>query len=159
MTDADFKQFRAFRGLTAPHPPRVMLDGDRPQPYILAGLAVCILLVAAFLATEMQAFPVGCRNKSTFRATSGCVMRADDLRGNASSRSLILDFEPGISIRPPVHLGPQVLPLAERRVSNVAQILHDDSPCADRYRVADQCFGCGMNKMPCYGSLMPLCSN
>lgn len=150
----DFKRFRAFGGLKAPHLCRVMLDRDRPEANVFARLPVCVLLVTTLLATEAKSFSVGRRDVSTYRTTSGCVPWAYDLRLDSNSSRLILDLESGIGIRPSVYFRPKVFALTQRTVSNVREVFKDYSPGIVVNRVLNQGFRSTVQQHVGYGSLV-----
>ena len=145
----------AFRGFKAPRLRSVARNGDRPRPNVFRGLTVCIVLVAALLTAELQAFPVRCRDMAAGTTPTACIARADRFQFDTDSSSLVCDFESHIGIRPAVDFGTQVFPLAQRTVSNVLQVFNHDAPCSDINRVADQCLRGDMQEMSRYSSLMP----
>ena len=150
-----YLQFRAFGGFKAPRLRCVARYGDRPRPNVLRGLMVCIVLVAALLTAEAQAFSVRCRDMAAGTAPTACVARTDCFQFDSDSSGLVSDLESHISIRPAVNFGTEVFPLAQRTVSDVLQVLNHDAPHSGLNRVADQCLGCGMQEMSRYSSLMP----
>ena len=145
----------ALRGFKAPRLRSVTRNGDRPRPNVFRGLTVCIVLVATLLTTELQAFPVRCRDMAAGTTPTACVAGADCFQFDSDSSSLVCDFESHIGVWPAVDFGTQVFPLTQRTVSNVREFLHDDLSCTDPNRVADQCLGGDMQEMSRYGSLMP----
>lgn len=136
-----YLQFRVFTGFNAPRLHSVARYGDRPCPNVLRGLSVCIVLVAALLAAEVQALPVRCRDMAAGTTPTACVARTDRLQFDSDSSSFVCDLESHIGIRPTVNFGTEVFPLAQRTVSKVREFLHDDASCANFNRVADQCLG------------------
>lgn len=148
-------QFRVFRGFKAPRLHGVARDGDGPCPNVLRGLTVSVVLVAAFLATELQAFPVRGRDMAAGTTPTAGVAGTDRLQFDSDRSSLVGDLESHIGIRPAVDFGTQVFPLAQRTVSQVLQVFDHDAPCSDLNRVADQCLGGDMQQMSRYSSLMP----
>ena len=144
----------ALRGFKAPRLRSVARYGDRPCPNILRGLAVCIVLVATLLATEVKAFSVGCRDMAAGTTPTACISGTDRFQFDANGCRLVCDLESHIGIRPAVDFGSEVFPLAQRSISNVLQVFHHDAPCSDLNRVADQCLGGDMQEMSRYGSLV-----
>lgn len=132
-----------------------MRQGDRPCSNVLRGIAVGIITVSALLAVEVKSFAIGCRDMAAGIAATACVLGINQFRFDSDCRSLVTDLESGFSIRPSMYLGSEVFPLIERRVSNVAQVLKNDTASTDFNRVTDQCFRCDMQEMSRYGSLMP----
>ena len=151
----DFRQFRAFWGLMAPRLSGDMRQGDRPRSNVLRGIAVGIITVSALLAVEVKSFAIGCRDMAAGIAATACVLGINQFRFDSDCRSLVTDLESGFSIRPSMYLGSEIFPIIERRVSNVAQVLKNDTTSTDFNRVTDQCFRCDMQEMSRYGSLMP----
>ena len=137
-----------------PHFHRVMLDGNRPCPDVLRGLAVGILSVAALLTAEVKADPVGRRDMATDTTSTACVFRTDDLSFNSKSLCFVPYLKSGLGVRPPVNFGPEVLSFAQRTVSDVRQVFHDNTPCSNFNRVANQCFRSDMQEMSRYGSFV-----
>ena len=129
--------------------------GDRPCPNILRGLTVGIVFVTALLATEVQAFPVRCRDMAAGTTPTACVTRTNRLQFDTNSSSLVDDLESHIGIRPAVDFGTQVFPLTQRTVSYIAEFFDHDAPCSNLNRVADQCLTCRVEQVRGYGSLMP----
>ena len=83
------------------------------------------------------------------------VLWIDQLESNSFRSSLILDKELSLCIWPAVDFGPEVFPFLERTVSDVAQVLADDSLCSDTNRVVYQLFTCKMKQVLRYGCLVP----
>ena len=132
-----------------------MPGSDRPCSNILRGVTVSIIFVAAFLATETQTFPIGCRDMAAGATTPACVFGINCLQFNSNSSSFIPDLKPGISVRPTVDFGSEVFPFAQRTVSDIRQVFNHDPSRADFNRVVDQCFRSDMQEMSRYGSLIP----
>jgi len=145
----------AFSGFNARRLRSVARYGDRPRPDVLRGLAVCVVLVAALLTTEAQAFPVRCRDMAAGTTPTACVARTDRFQFNSNGGCLVCDLESHIGVRPSVNLGTQVLPFAQRTVSYILQVFDHDLSCSDFNRVADQCLTCCVEQVRCYGSLVP----
>ena len=145
----------AFRGFKAPRLRSVARNGDRPRPNVFRGLTVCIVLVAALLTAELQAFPVRCRDMAAGTTPAACVTRTDCFHFDTDSRSFVGDFESHIGIRPAMDFETQVFPLTQRTVSDIAEFFDHDAPCSDLNRVADQCLTCRVEQVRGYGSLMP----
>lgn len=131
-----------------------MRSHNRPQTDILRSYAVGVVFVTTLLTAEMQALPVRCRDVTTSRASSGCVIGVDHLRFDTHSSSLILDKELSLCVRPPVDFGSEVLPFTQRTVSYVRQVLQADRSCTVRDSVAHQLLGCSMEHRYRYGCLM-----
>jgi len=132
-----------------------MLDGNRPKADIFTRVSVCIFLMAALLAMEMQAFTVGRRDISTAGTAPRCVFGADNFGFNSSSNSFVLDFESDIGIRPTMDFRPEVFPFTQRTISYIREVFKNYSPCIIFDSVADQGFGSAMQKHSGYGSLVP----
>lgn len=143
------------RGFNAPRPCRVARDRDRPRSNVLRCLTVCVVLVAALLTTEVQAFSVRCRDMAAGTTPTACVARTDRFQFNSNGGCLVCDLESHIGVRPSVNLGTQVLPFAQRTVSYILQVFDHDLSCSNFNRVADQCLTCCVEQVRCYGSLMP----
>lgn len=151
----DINRPDALRRFKATRLQGVARYGDRPCPNILRSLTVGIILVAALLATEVQTFPVGCRDISAGAAPTTCVTGADLFQSNSYSSSFVCDFVSHVSIRPSVNLRTKVLPLTQRTVSNILQVFYHDSPSSNFNRVSDQILTCHMKQVIRYGSLAP----
>lgn len=145
----------AYRDFNFPRPRSVTRYGDRTRPKVLRGVQICIVLVAALLATEAQAFPIRCRDFTTPGATPTGIAGTDCFQFYSDSRSFVGDLESHISIRPSVDLGTQVSPFTQRPVSDVTEFFDHDLSCSDFNRVADQCLTCYVEQVRGYGSLMP----
>ena len=147
----DFERFRAFRGLKAPRRSADLRRHDRPQANIHARIAVGIVLVAALLTNEAQAFPVGCRDMTTGRATPGCVLGIDQLETYPGRSGFVGQKELSLSIRPAVDFRPEVFPFTQRRVSDVAEVFADDVPGIVGDGVGNQLFTCPVEQGHRYG--------
>ena len=154
-TRIDVERFRAFGELNVPRLRRVMLDGDRPETNVLARLPVCILLVAALSTIETQAFPVGCRDVATGTTPTACISWADNFRFDSNSRSLVLYFEPSISVGPAMDFRAEVFPFSQRTISYVRQVLKDYFTCIIGDRILNQGFGSTVQEHVGYGRLVP----
>jgi len=148
-------QFRVFGRFKATRLRSVARYGDRPRSNIFRGLAVGIVLMAAPLTTEVQAFPVGCRDMTAGTTPTACVAGTDRFQFNADSRSLVCNLESHIGVWPSVNFGSEIPPLAQRTVSNVREFFYHDLSCPDLNRVADQCLRGGVQEHSGYGSLVP----
>lgn len=154
-TRIDVERFRAFGELNVPRLRRVMLDGDRPEANVLARMSVCILLVAALSTMEVQAFSIRCRDITAGTTPTACIFWADNFRFDSNSRSLVLDFEPSISIGPAMDFRAEVFPFSQRTVSYVRQVLKDYFTCIIGDRILNQGFGSTVQEHVGYGSLVP----
>lgn len=150
-----YLQFRVFRGFKAPRPSSVARYGDRTHSNVFRGVQICVVLVTALLTTEVQAFPVRCRDMAAGTTPTTCVAWTDHLQFDTSSRSFVSDLESQIGIRPAVDFGTQVFPLTQRTVSDIAEFFDHDAPCSNLNRVADQCLTCRVEQVRGYGCLMP----
>ena len=149
-----FRRFRALRGFNAPRLVADLQRQDRPKANVFTRLTVGIILVAAFLTAEAQTFPIGCRDMAAGRTAPACVTRIDLFHADANSSGLVVQKEQGLSIRPAVDFGAEVFSLFERCISDIAQILHNDAPCARFNRVADQLLTCHMEQVHRYNSFI-----
>lgn len=144
----------AFRGSTAPRLRSVARLGDRSGANVLARVSICVVLMAALHAFEMKAMSVRCRDVAAGTTPATCVERTYSFQGYANGLGFVCDLESHVGVRPSMHLGSKILSLADGRVSNVRQVLHDYSSCPNLNRVPDQCLGSDMQYMPRYGSLI-----
>jgi len=149
-----FQQFRVFAGFNAPRGGIAMRSHHRPQTDILRSAAVGIIAVAAFLATEVQAFPVQCRDMSTPGTPLTGVGRIDHFHSNTHSSGLVCDKELSLCIRPSVDFGAEVFPFAQRTVSDVRQVFQAERSCPVFDRVGYQFFTCPVEQGHRYGSFM-----
>lgn len=131
-----------------------MRSHDRPQADIHRSIAVGIVLVAALLTAEAQAFPVRYRDFTTPRTTAAGVVWIDQLESNPYRGSLVAQEELSLSIRPAMDFGSQVFSFTQRRVPDVAEVFADDVPCPVRDRVSDQLFRCSVEHVHRYGSFV-----
>lgn len=150
-----YRWFRAFGGFKVPRLPGVARYGDRPRPNIFRGLAVGVIAMATLLAMEVEAGAIGRGDITAGTAPTAGIAGTYRFHCNPDSGSFVSNLESHISIRPPVDFGTQVLPLAQRTVSDVRQVFHHDPSCPVHYRVTDECLGGDMQEMSRYGSLFP----
>jgi len=146
-----FRRFRALRGLKAPRRGIYLGRHDRPQANVYTRIAVGIVLVAALLTNEVQAFPVGCRDMTTRRATPGCVLGIDQLEPYTGGSGFVGQKELSLRVRPAVDFRPEVFPFTQRRVSDVAEVFADDVPCIVGDGIGNQLFTCSVEQGHRYG--------
>ena len=144
-----------FRGLSAPRSVNALRRENRPVANIITRIQVCILLMAALSAVEVQALSVGCRDVTTPGTPPAGVSGIDQLESNTHSSRLILDKELPSGIRPSVDFGSEVFSFLERTVSDVAQVFADDSLCPGLNRVSYQLFTRYVKQVIRYGCLVP----
>jgi hypothetical protein len=144
----------AFGGFKTPRRRNALRSHNRPQPDILRAYAVGIILMAAFLTAEVQAFPVRCRDFTTSRTAPAGVFGIDLLKADPSSRALVGNKELPLCIWPAVNLASQVFPLAQRTVSDVAEVFNGNRSCAIGDRVSNQLFRRPVEHRHCYSSLV-----
>ena len=149
-----FERFRVFGGIIAPHQPRVMLPADRPKANVLTRVTVCVLTVAALLTLEVQAFSVGRRDMTTPGAATAGVLWINQFSLDTLCQCLVGNLELQVGIGPALNFRPQVFPFIERRIAYVAQVFQNDLPAVVRHGIGNQGFGCNMQEMFRYGSLM-----
>lgn len=145
---------KAFRGFKTPRIHRVVLNGYRPCTDIFRSVLVGVLCMSTFFTTETQALSVSGRYISASVASSTCIPGANGFCYDSDGSGFVRNFEPHISVGPSVDFRTQIFAFTQRTVPNIFQVLYNNAPCANVYRVFDQCFRSDMQDMPCYGSFM-----
>jgi len=79
---------------------------------------------------------------------------ADGFHLNSNGLCLVCDLKSHIGVGPAMDFGTEVFAFAQRHVSDVAEVFDHDASCSDLNRVTNQCFGCDMQKVSRYGSLV-----
>ena len=131
-----------------------MRSHHRPQADIFRTTAVGIILMAALLTTEVQAFSIRCRDMATPGTSLTGVGRIDHFSFNPNRSSLVRDKELPLCVRPSVNFRTEVFPFLERRVSYVAQLFQAERSCSVFDRVSYQFFTCPVEQGHRDGCLM-----